>query len=321
MPGLPLRAPFSRPPPFSAWPPSWAPFLLSLLPFRLLYPGPATRRGCPKPFGEMWALPGESDWRGLDGLSHWVLASCSGCVPALTRPFPPGCHPGPPPNQRRPLDGTLPLANSQWPAPHWPLGARHSRSPFTLSFHNHATAVTRCGIRAFGPCHSHSPPPASFPVSTRSIGHPFTDGPPRLRGVLGFFPIPTPAGTRVVWIKGTVTASFALDGPVVPSTSLSQFCRHIVDRHPPLVTTPLASLHCSTAKAFTTLQPSPPWCSPPSPPCRCTAPIRSPRGCANPLPIAHAGRHFPETTNGRRSRSKGTPWDKRDPILSCRNPT
>jgi len=161
----------------------------------------------------------------LARLSSWVLASCSGYVPALTRPFPPGRHPGPPPTQRCPLDGTQPLANSRRPAPHWPLGAQRRRSPFTLSFHTHATTVTSHGIHAFGPCHSHSPPLASFPVLTRSIGHLFTDGPPFQQGVHGFLPIPTPAGTRVDWIKGNVTASFALDGPVVPSTPLSQIRR------------------------------------------------------------------------------------------------
>ena len=59
----------------------------------------------------------------------------------------------------------------------------------------------------------------------------------------GFIPTPTPAGTHAVGSKGNVITSFALDGPVAPSAPLSQFCRHIVDRHPPFVTTPLASLH------------------------------------------------------------------------------
>jgi len=126
----------------------------------LLYSIPATRRGCPKPFGEMWALMDES------GGGHGAF----------------GSHLKP--------DAVLwtdtVIGTSRWPAPHQPLGARPSRSPFTLSFHNHATAVTSRGICAFGPCHSHStfrPRRASAPRSAF-----FTDRPPRLRGALGSFP-------------------------------------------------------------------------------------------------------------------------------------
>ena len=180
--------------------------------------------------------------------------------------------------------------------------------PFTLSFQSprlsgsHKTWDPRPWAVPF-PLHPSGLVPGLDPVDRPPLHR---RAPLSARG-LGFIPTPTPAGTRVVLTMGNVTASFALDGLVLGSTPLSQFCWHVVDRQPPLVTTPVASLHRSRATAFTTLQPSPHGRSPLSPHASFSETNSQGRAFGSPpLHARHCHSRRPPTDVG--VEYEGTPW-------------
>jgi len=136
--------------------------------------------------------------------------------------------------------------------------------PFTLSFHSPRLSGSH---KSWDPRLRAVPfplPPSGLIPSLDPVDRPpLHRRAPLLARGSGF--LPTTVGTHTVGSKGNIITSFALDGPVAPSAPLSQFHWHIVNRRPPLVTTPVASLHRSRAMAFTPFQPSPPGRSPPSP--------------------------------------------------------
>ena len=197
---------------------------------------------------------------------------------------------------------------------HWELDlvAPLSHSPFTITLRQSQVV----GSVPLG--HAIPTPPSGLDVP-RPLDQPSSQtGPPDCVGP--WDPSHHTAGTRVELTKGNVIASFALDGPVASSAPLSQIrrCQPSV----PLCNYPISLTSLSNSYGIYTPPTLPSLALTAFPSVPAHSSHNQPVGVrVDPPPIARVGRHFLETTDGRRSRSKGMPWDKRDPRLSCRNPT